>query len=70
MFLRLTQLQVADMLGISSPAYTAIETGKSCPGIDRVERVAAILRTTAAQLLTPNAFAKSVKKPNFSVVEK
>lgn len=67
MHLRLTQTQVAEMLGISGPAYNVIETGKCCPSIEQVDRVAAILRTTAVQLITVNAFKQSQKKSMFPV---
>lgn len=49
--LGLTQAQVAARLGMSQPAYTQIETGKSCPSLEVVERVATALETTGSELL-------------------
>lgn len=66
-YLGLTQSQVAELLGISQPAYTAIETGKSCPSIEQADRVATILRTTAAELLTSQGIKGPLKKSMISV---
>lgn len=49
--LKLTQLKVAERLGISQPAFAAIEAGRTVPGLDVVERVAVALETTANDLL-------------------
>jgi transcriptional regulator with XRE-family HTH domain len=51
--LGLTQLQVAEELGISQPSYAAIETGRRNPGLDVVEKVAKALDCEAADLLVP-----------------
>lgn len=65
--LGLTQVEVADLMGISNPAYNVIETGKNCPTLDQVDRVAKVLRTNAAELLTQNAVKRSQKKSTFPV---
>lgn len=49
--LGLTQAQVSNRLGISQPAYAQIESGKSCPSLDVVERVATALECTGSELL-------------------
>jgi len=49
--LGLTQTQVAERMGVSSPGYNQIERGISCPSLDVVERVATALETTGCALL-------------------
>ena len=53
--LDLTQGAVADLLGISQPAYAEIESGRRVPSIDVVERVARALTIPPALLLTDTA---------------
>lgn len=49
--LGLTQADMADRLGVSRPAYTQMETGRNCPSLDVVERVATALGSTGCDLL-------------------
>lgn len=49
--MRLSQKQVADLLGISQPAYAEIESGRSGLTLKRVEQIANALQTTARDLL-------------------
>lgn len=49
--LGLTQQQAADRLGVTNPAWNAIENGKYSPGLDTVERVAKCLKCHADDLL-------------------
>ena len=51
--LGLTQIQVADALGMSQPGYAAIEAGRRNPSLDVVERVAEALCCEGADLLAP-----------------
>lgn len=39
----LTQLQVAQRVGIAQPVYNRIETGKSNPSVDTAKKIAAVL---------------------------
>lgn len=58
--LGLTQTAVAERLGISQPAYAAIEGGRCSPSLDVVERVAAALETTPERLITTEKNAVAV----------
>lgn len=49
--LGLTQVQMADRLGISQPGYAAIEAGKCEPGLNQILRLAQALNTTAQELI-------------------
>lgn len=49
--LDLTQAQVAERLGVKRPVYSAIEAGRTTPGLDVVERVANALEISAIELL-------------------
>ena len=49
--LGLTQQEVADRLGISGPAYSQLESGRRCPTLQVVERVAQALNTAASSLI-------------------
>lgn len=49
--LGLTQADVAERLGVARPVYTQIESGRTTPGLDTVERVASALGTTPVELL-------------------
>lgn len=51
--LGLTQGEVAERLGVSQPAYAAIETGRNDPSLDVVERVAVALAVHPATLMMP-----------------
>ncbi len=42
--LGLTQQQAADKLGVSQPTYCEYESGKGCPTLDLVERIAKAFR--------------------------
>lgn len=55
----LTQEQVADRLGITQPAYAAIESGKAAPTLTVVERVASALRISASLLLASEELVMS-----------
>jgi transcriptional regulator with XRE-family HTH domain len=57
--LGLTQVQMAERLGISRPAYTEIESGRREPGLNQILRVASALKTTP-QCLMP----VPVEQPN------
>jgi transcriptional regulator with XRE-family HTH domain len=49
--LGLTQVDLAERLGMSQPAYAQIEMGRFEPGINQVYRVAAALESTPHDLL-------------------
>lgn len=49
--LGLTQVQMAERLGITQPGYAAIEAGKREPGLNQILRLAAALNTTAHDLI-------------------
>jgi transcriptional regulator with XRE-family HTH domain len=49
--LGLTQVQMAERLGITRPMYTHIETGKFAPGFMLLYRLAAALETTPQDLM-------------------
>jgi len=49
----LTQIQVAERLGMRQPSYAAIEAGKCNPGLDVVDRVAEALDCDPGDLLMP-----------------
>lgn len=51
--LGLTQVQLADRLGISGPSYAAIEAGRREPGLNQILRVARALDTTLPELFQP-----------------
>lgn len=48
----LTQVELANAIGMSQPQYTNVELGKNIPGLDVVERVAKALRIDPAELLS------------------
>ena len=50
--LGLTQMQAAELLGISQPGYAGIEAGRRVPGLDIVERVAVAFDIAPGLLLT------------------
>ena len=52
-FRGLTQLQLADRLGITQPSVAAIEAGKGAPSLETVARLAEALQVPAANLLLP-----------------
>ena|GEM_PF-2438267 len=52
----MTQVQVAEIMGVSQPAYSSLEGGRNCPSLDTVEDAAKAFQTTAPLLLTPGAF--------------
>lgn len=49
--LGLTQLQVAERLGMTQPSYAEIESGRTDPSLKRVYRVAEALETNVHDLL-------------------
>lgn len=49
--LGLTQVQMAERLGMTQPAYAHIEYGRRAPGLRTVYRVAEALETTVHDLL-------------------
>lgn len=49
--LGLTQADVAERLDIARPVYTQIESGRHCPSLIILERVAIALETTPPDLL-------------------
>jgi len=51
--LDLTQEDMAERLGISQPAYAAIESGRREPGISVIDKVAKALELPPALLLAP-----------------
>jgi DNA-binding XRE family transcriptional regulator len=56
--LGLTQVDMAERLGISQPAYQAIETGRFEPGINQVFRVVKALETTIVDLFAEPAISR------------
>jgi len=50
--LGLTQDQVADKSGVERSHLTRIEGGRWTPRIDTLERIAGVLKTTAAELMS------------------
>lgn len=48
---RMTQQQVADILGITRPAYTAYESGKRQPDFDTLQKLAEIYEVSTDYLL-------------------
>ena len=60
--LGLTQLQVAELLGVEQPTYSAIESGKGSPSLDLVERVARALQVHPSDLLKAFTVAKPAIK--------
>lgn len=57
--LGLTQVEVAQRLGIGQPAYADIEAGRKEPGIRSQYRVANALETTVHDLLPASSTAAS-----------
>lgn len=49
--LGLTQVEVAERLGISQPALAMIESGRNSPTLDAMYRLATALETTVHDLL-------------------
>lgn len=47
----LTQCDMADILGTSQPAYSALERGTRVPGLDMIVRISNALDVTIADLL-------------------
>lgn len=47
----LTQVQVAERLNVSQASYAQIESGRTCPSLAVVEKVATALETNAWELL-------------------
>ncbi len=49
--LGLTQVQLAERLGVKQPTIALIEQGRACPGLDVVERIARALDISPEALL-------------------
>lgn len=49
--LGLTQVQMAERLGMTQPSYAAIESGKAAPGFHQLYRLASALETAVHDLL-------------------
>jgi transcriptional regulator with XRE-family HTH domain len=60
--LGLTQLDVAERLGISQPAYSEIESGKVEPGLRQMFRVASALETSVHELLPVTVAARPKRR--------
>lgn len=57
----MSQLQLAELLGITQPSFAAIESGKRTPKLDTLIRIAAALDVPALSLLPSEITAGSVK---------
>lgn len=64
----LTQLQVAQSLGLSASAYCGYETGKRQPDLSRLRRLSLLLRTSVDELLGLRA-APAPRLPELSSSE-
>lgn len=53
--LGLTQLEVAEKMGISQPSFAALESGRNGPTLVTIEELSFALHVNAAQLLLPQA---------------
>jgi DNA-binding XRE family transcriptional regulator len=47
----LTQVQMAERLGVTQPSYAAIEAGKCEPGLNQILRLAQALNISAQELI-------------------
>ncbi|MDR1347634.1 MAG: helix-turn-helix domain-containing protein [Prevotellaceae bacterium] len=54
-------IQVADMLEISESTYRKYETGKNCPTVDMLNRIAQIYRKTIIDLLPDSCICHESK---------
>ena len=61
---KLTQRQVAEILGIDRSAYTYYETGRTSPGINNLVRLAAVFKVDV-----PWFFGKETEEPFLSAGE-
>ena len=52
--LGLTQVEIADRLGVSQPSYAQVESGRREPSLGLIQRVAAALEIEPAELLCHN----------------
>ena len=64
----LTQLQVAQSLGLSASAYCGYETGKRQPDLARLRRLSLLLRVSVDELLGLHA-APAPRTPSLSAAE-
>ncbi|MFD2873545.1 helix-turn-helix domain-containing protein [Mucilaginibacter ximonensis] len=53
--LRVSQMQMADMLNITQNAYSKIEMAKTKMSVERLYEIADILKVSVADLMTVNA---------------
>lgn len=65
----LTQEQVANLLGISRATYNSIETGKSKPSVDVIERLAARLNVPIAEFFDEPRDNPKFKQMYFYILE-
>jgi transcriptional regulator with XRE-family HTH domain len=59
----ITQKQVADQLNIDRSTYSYYETGKSCPTLDTLIRLARIFNTSTDNLLNVSTVFHEKSKP-------
>lgn len=54
--LKLTQVQVAEMAGLSQPSISSFESGDAVPEVPTLAKLAAALRVEPDMLLRPGTF--------------